>query len=74
MNIQPIPFGELTLREKIKQAPTAAGGIILALGIAFIVLIPAALAYMAIEFVWANLRRRKPHSKYACHERKWRTS
>lgn len=77
MNPLPAPFGSLTTMRKAKRILLAImGGTVLALGLALVILpgpaflvIPAGLAILAIEFVWARrwlrnargfLRRRIP--------------
>jgi hypothetical protein len=61
-SVSPTPFFALTLRKKMKRILVAiAGATVLAAGIALIVLpgpaiivIPAGLAILAIEFAWAK--------------------
>jgi len=53
------PLGEQAEPAGKKHVLVNAGEMIIALGIAFVVLIPAALVYMAGEFVWTRIR--PPH-------------
>lgn len=61
-SLPPIPFFDLPMTKKAKRIGIAvAGGAVLALGIALVVLpgpaflvIPAGLAILAVEFAWAG--------------------
>jgi tellurite resistance protein TerC len=62
MNVKPAPFSELTAMKKVKRIIVAViGGTVLAMGLALVVLpglailvIPAGLSILAVEFAWAG--------------------